>query len=56
MKKKIFIGLAVIGLMMVIGSAGSADLDRISFGQAMLQSIIGMVCFAVGCIGGVLNA
>ena len=53
--KKLCAVIAIIGLLMVIGSAGSLDLDRISLGQCILQSIGGMGLFIIG-IGGAVNA
>lgn len=47
--------MSLVGLLMVIGTAGSVDLDRISFAQAIVQTVIGMVGFATGIIGGFIN-
>lgn len=53
--KKLCAVIAIMGLLMVIGSAGSLDLDRISFGQCVLQSIGGLLLLGIG-VGGAINA
>lgn len=40
--------ICLIGFGIIIGSAGSADLNRISLGQVILQSIAGIAVILVG--------
>ena len=40
-----------VGLLIIIGAAGSTDLNTISLTQAILISILGLVIMFIGVIG-----
>ena len=46
--KKIKGILAIIGLVVVLGAAGSEQINVISFGQAIKQCLIGLPMFVIG--------
>ena len=50
--KRIYATMAVIGFLLILGTAGASDLDNISLPQAMVQAVIGLVLFATGVIRG----
>lgn len=52
--KKIFSVVFVLGLLMLIGTAGASDLDVISGMRETLQSIMGVLMVLIGFIGGKL--
>lgn len=53
--KKIYAVVSILGLLLVIGTAGATDLDTISLGQAFLQSVLGMAGFIGGIVGGAID-
>lgn len=53
--KKIYAVVSILGLLLVIGTAGASDLDSISLGQALMQSVIGMSAFIGGIVGGAID-
>ena len=50
--KKIFSVVFLVGLLMLIGTAGASDLDVISGLRETLQSIMGLLMVLIGFIGG----
>ena len=42
-------------MLVVIGTAGAMDLNDISIGQGLMQSIIGMAAFIGGLVGGAVD-
>jgi formate hydrogenlyase subunit 3/multisubunit Na+/H+ antiporter MnhD subunit len=42
--------IAVVGFLIIFGTAGADDLGRISSEQSLLQSAIGLVLFVVGAL------
>ena len=52
--RKIYAVVFLIGLLMVLGTAGSVDLDRISMTQAFVQVSIGLAGMVIGA-GGAIN-
>lgn len=46
----------VLGLLLMIGTAGARDFDQISLRQAVIQSLLGLGMFAgAGCLGGFMR-
>lgn len=43
--------IVIIGFILAIGTVGAADMEIISFGQILLQSLIASVCVGVACFG-----
>lgn len=43
MRTNIFVFGAILSALLILGSAGALEHDCISFGQAILQSIIGFI-------------
>ena len=55
-KRKICAIVAIIGFLLMYGTAGASDLDAISFSQVIWQMIIGMaLCFGGLYKGGYLR-
>ena len=52
-RKTIATLITVVGLLIVMGSVGGSDTELISFGQAILQVIIGLILAIGGAIYGV---
>lgn len=51
MKNKIFRLIAIIGVVIVIGSLGDSDLEKIGFTTLIIRSLIGSILTGVGFIG-----
>ena len=51
MRKAIFILNIIVGLFLVFGTAGSADLDLINFKTMFIQAGLGMWLIATGAVG-----
>ena len=47
-KSTIFYGLAFLGILLAIGSAGALEQDTIGIGQFIIQSLIGA---GIACLG-----
>ena len=52
--KRICVSVAVIGIFLLLGTAGSSDLDRLSFTDILLQSILGFSFVIVGVKGAIV--
>ena len=48
MKSNIGYVIVAIGFLLMLGTAGASDIDLISFGQIVIQSIIGLCLMAMG--------
>lgn len=46
--KRFFIMFAVLGFLLILGTAGSSDLGHISLSETIMRSIIGLIMMAVG--------
>lgn len=44
------VALNILGMFIILGTAGACDLDTISLTQAIWQCLIGFACIAVGCL------
>ena len=45
-KKRILGTVCVLGLVLMLGTAGASDCDSITFGRIIIQSVIGLTMFA----------
>ena len=48
---KIFGVCALLGFVVMLGTAGASDLDTLSFEKIVIQSALGLVLMVVGFIG-----
>ena len=48
---KVFGCVVVIGFIMLLGTAGASDMDKIDFGTVLIQSLISVLMVIVGLIG-----
>ena len=53
--RKLFGALFILGLLVVLGSAGACDIEYITFRQAILQSIVGLAFQIIGFMGFVVE-
>lgn len=44
------VALNILGMFIILGTAGACDLDTISLTQTIWQCLIGFACIAVGCL------
>lgn len=51
MKNIIYIILGVIGFILAIGTIGAADLEKISFNQLIVRSLIATILVAISFFG-----
>lgn len=51
MKKTVFILNVIVGFFLILGTAGRADLNLISFKMMFLQSALGLWLLVTGAIG-----
>ncbi len=54
--QRIFRVIALLGFLLIIGTAGASDCDQIEFPQMMVQSFVGLLMMACGSwLGGLLS-
>lgn len=51
MKSLIYILMGLAGFILAIGTVGAADLDKISFTQLLIRSLIGVVLVGISFFG-----
>lgn len=49
--KAFFVMLTLLGFLIIVGTAGSSDLELISLKEAAVRSAIGLIMVAVGIMG-----
>lgn len=51
MKKCVYIFLIIVGFIYLVGTVGAADQELISITRLVIQSLVSIVCIAIGGFG-----